>query len=80
MGAGQIRSIQQRLLGNTNTVQQILQLQSDPDMQAVLPDTEVIRFDSAHRFSGVSNTPQNPETDEQPKGPVHQRRCQLGLC
>jgi hypothetical protein len=63
MGAGQIRSIQQRLLGNTNTVQQILQLQSDPDMQAVLPDT-----------------PQNPETDEQPKGPVHQRRYQLGLC
>jgi hypothetical protein len=57
MGAGQIRSIQQRLLGNTNTVQQILQLQSDPDMQAVLPDPEVIALIQRIDFQGLATHP-----------------------
>ncbi|MFT6016745.1 MAG: hypothetical protein ACI809_002514 [Candidatus Azotimanducaceae bacterium] len=57
MGAGQIRSIQQRLLGNTNTVQQILQLRFDPDMQAVLPDPEVIALIQRIDFQGLATHP-----------------------
>jgi hypothetical protein len=45
------------LLGNTNTVQQILQLQSDPDMQAVLPDPEVIALIQRIDFQGLATHP-----------------------
>ncbi|MFT5927548.1 MAG: hypothetical protein ACI805_000663 [Candidatus Azotimanducaceae bacterium] len=45
------------MLGNTNTVQQILQLQSDPDMQAVLPDPEVIALIQRIDFQGLATHP-----------------------
>jgi hypothetical protein len=57
MLAGQMQSIQQRLLGNTDMVQQIMQLQSDPDMLAVLPDPEVMALIQRMDFQGLATHP-----------------------
>lgn len=57
MNAGQMQSIQQSLLGNADMVQQIMQLQSDPDMQAVLSDPEVLALIQRMDFQALATHP-----------------------
>jgi hypothetical protein len=52
-----LQSIQQRLMGDASMVQQIMSLQSNPDMQAVLSDPEIMAAIQRLDFDTLTNNP-----------------------
>ncbi len=54
---GQMESIQQSLLNDSTMVQRIMQLQSNPDIQAVLSDPEVMAAIQSLDFDTLTNHP-----------------------
>ena len=57
MAGSQMQSIQQSLLGNAELVGSIMSLQSNPDMQAVLNDPEVMAMVQRFDFEALRNNP-----------------------
>lgn len=57
MDASALQSIQQRLMGDSSMVQQIMSLQSNPDMQAVLSDPEIMAAIQRLDFDALTNNP-----------------------
>ena len=57
MSGSQMQSIQQSLLNNTGMVQQIMALQSHPDMQAVLSDPEIMAAIQRLDFDALAKNP-----------------------
>lgn len=57
MDTSTMQSIQQRLMGDASMVQQIMSLQSNPDMQAVLSDPEIMAAIQRLDFDALTNNP-----------------------
>ena len=57
MDTSAVQSIQQRIMGDSTMMQQIMSLQSSPDMQAVLSDPEIMAAIRRLDFDSLTNNP-----------------------